>query len=95
MITTWKSPLSADFHFASIGRLIKSKGQVDLIHAFNSMHQKFPNTYLTIYGEGPERRALEKVIFDLDLRDFIFTGKNSASVESIISGPLFCFTLPV
>jgi len=72
-IKAWREPASNErFHFISIGRLYKQKAQDDLIHAFNRFHQQYPQSCLTILGEGPERTYLEQLIKELDLSSVVF-----------------------
>lgn len=64
--------ISGPAKFISCARLAKIK-QIDLmIEAFALIHSKYPDSQLTIYGEGPERKALESLIKNLDLTESIF-----------------------
>jgi glycosyltransferase involved in cell wall biosynthesis len=94
IITLWKQPADESiFHFASVGRLYPAKAQHDLICAFNIVHQKFPKTDLTIYGEGPERENLEQLILDYDLGDVIFLpGRKVLAWKQLYTA--HCFILP-
>lgn len=49
------------------GRLVPDKGFDDLIEAFSSVSQSAPDAELWIFGEGPERAALEALIGQLGL----------------------------
>lgn len=51
----------------SVGRLMPQKNQKMLLDAFVRLHQQHPDYTLTIYGEGPERQALEEQIAHLGL----------------------------
>lgn len=64
---------SKDFVF--VGRLVSDKGCVLLIDAFYELSRKNIETNLTIIGDGPERKNLEKKVSDLGLTDKVeFTG---------------------
>lgn len=43
----------------SVGRLIDGKGMSDVLDVFSQVYKAFPNTCLTILGDGPLREALE------------------------------------
>ncbi|MBW8308954.1 MAG: glycosyltransferase family 4 protein [Candidatus Paracaedibacteraceae bacterium] len=58
-------------HIISVGRLIPSKGFDSLIQAFGKIAHDFPKIHLTLYGEGEERRNLEKLVSELNLKDRI------------------------
>lgn len=60
------------FSFVSIGRLHKVKDHKTLIKAFNIFIDKYPNAILRIYGEGPERGNLEKLVRKLNLNNEVF-----------------------
>ena len=51
----------------SVGRLEKQKNHLLLIKAFYEIKNLIPDFKLIIYGEGSERKNLEKTIRDLDL----------------------------
>lgn len=53
--------------FLNVGRLQKSKGQMDLIHAFKKLLNSHPNSFLLIVGEGSLRNELVQQIGDLHL----------------------------
>lgn len=50
-----------------LGRLTKEKGVYTLINAFNLVHQKYPEVYLTIGGDGKEFEKIQKLIVNLGL----------------------------
>ena len=50
----------------SVARLFPQKRQEVLIKAFAKIAEKYPEWKLIIYGEGPERAKLEKLIASLD-----------------------------
>ena len=51
----------------AVGRLAAVKGYSRLLSAFHRVALRFPDWSLTILGEGPERRALEQQVRELDL----------------------------
>ncbi len=55
-------PASALPLLVSVGRLTAQKGFDLLIESFATLAAKHPDWRLTIYGEGPERGALERLI---------------------------------
>lgn len=61
-----------DFKIASVGRLSYEKNFQLLINAMPLILQKIPNAKLVIYGEGGERKNLEKNIQSLNLSRFVF-----------------------
>lgn len=65
-------PLSNNKVFLNVGRLIKSKGQLDLIEAFKKFLEKNPANILLLAGEGPLRPQLEKKINKLGLKNKVF-----------------------
>ena len=56
----------------SIGRLTKQKNYPLLINAFKEIIKKYPDLKLIILGEGEDRKKLEKLIQNLDLKSNIF-----------------------
>lgn len=68
------------------GRLSAEKGVDDVIRAM----QRLPNTQLLIAGDGPQREALEKLAWDLGLKNVCFVGHVSgAALERLISDAQF------
>jgi glycosyltransferase involved in cell wall biosynthesis len=70
-----KSKSSNVFRLIYVGRLIPLKGMDLLISAFATLRLEYPNSILTIIGDGPEREKLDAQIKDLDCeRHVIFKG---------------------
>ena len=55
----------------AVGRLVKQKGFDLLIAAFAAVAISIPTWQLVIWGEGPERHALEKLVKDLAMEERI------------------------
>ena len=49
-------------YICAAGRLIPEKGFYNLISAFNEIESHYPDLKLLIFGEGPEKNSLEKLI---------------------------------
>ncbi len=60
------------FVFGTVGRLVSSKGQYDLLQAFHLIHHTIPNSMLIIIGEGPNENKLKQYIHDHNLHKSIF-----------------------
>lgn len=65
--------------FVFLGRLVSDKGADISIRAFHQFLEKNQNDkkkhFLTIIGDGPERKNLERMVDELDIKDrVIFTG---------------------
>lgn len=74
----------------SVGRLAKQKNFSLLIRAFSSFCKEYPDYKLVIYGEGPERKYLEKLVFDLQLEQkVIMPGRNKDVLNEINSAKMF------
>jgi len=56
----------------AIGRLVKVKGHEYLIKAFANIENKYPDTILTIIGDGNEKEILIKLINDLNISHKVF-----------------------
>jgi glycosyltransferase involved in cell wall biosynthesis len=63
--------LGSGKRLTAVGRLVPQKGFDQLIVAFGLIAQKYPDWTLTIWGEGPDRKALEKQRKELGLDDRI------------------------
>lgn len=58
-----------------LGRLVYEKGFHVAVDAFSVIHQRFPESRLTIAGDGPARGDLERQVRDLRLESAVhFTG---------------------
>lgn len=60
-----------DKEIVTVGRLFKQKNHKLLIDAFEIISKKYPDYNLKIYGEGPERKNLEKQIKELGMEDSV------------------------
>jgi GalNAc-alpha-(1->4)-GalNAc-alpha-(1->3)-diNAcBac-PP-undecaprenol alpha-1,4-N-acetyl-D-galactosaminyltransferase len=63
----------------AVGRLNRVKGFDRLIRAFSHLENK--DWKLTIIGEGSERNILEKLIYDLNLEDYISMPGRTKAIE--------------
>jgi phosphatidylinositol alpha-1,6-mannosyltransferase len=52
-----------------VSRLVARKGQDVLVRALPAMRQQVPGTALLLVGDGPHRRAIEKLVAELGLAD--------------------------
>lgn len=69
-----------------LGRLSWEKGFDTAIIAFSLLKKKGFNTHLIIAGDGPERRTLQNLVDQLDLKDSVqFTGEILRDSEVIFS----------
>lgn len=68
----------------SIGRLVKEKGYRNLILSFVKIHEEFPDKKLYIYGDGPEKNDLEKLISENSAEEYIFLPGKTNDVSSIL-----------
>lgn len=74
----------------SVGRLMPQKGHDVLIRAMVEVVREFPNTHLTIIGDGPLRRDLEALINQLGLGSSItLAGFSSNPLPLVKSSDLF------
>jgi glycosyltransferase involved in cell wall biosynthesis len=79
-------------YVVTMGRLTEQKGQWHLIRAFKKVIEKNPNTKLLILGEGELRQKLEKLSWDLGLKDnAVFTGYISNPHNIIKKCDVFAF----
>ena len=74
----------------SLGRLMHQKGFDVLIESINLLKDKYPKLNLTIFGEGPERGKLEKIIYKNKLEKFIsLPGKTHYPYAALAQADLF------
>ncbi len=56
----------------SVGRLVEDKNHIMLIKSFARVHEKYPNLFLKIVGEGQLRETLQRLIRSLEMQDRIY-----------------------
>lgn len=77
----------------SVGKLDGQKNQKMLINAFASIAEDFPDWKLVIYGEGPQREALEFRIKNLELRkQILLPGRCETVIEEMNRAKVFAFS---
>lgn len=83
-------PESIPLRVVSVGRLRPEKNMSLLVKAFSLIAGEFGDATLTIYGEGPERKALEKMICKLNMSGRVFLpGVKPDVLEQIKDAALF------
>ncbi len=79
-----------DNRIVTVGRLFDYKNHALLIRAFSKIKKEFPETTLTIYGDGPFRGETEKLIEQLKVRESVFLpGDVDDVAEKIATAALF------
>lgn len=78
----------------SLGRLDNHQKRMDvLIKAFEVFHQTHPDWHLHIYGSGPDKDLIEKMISEGKLEDcIILKGVSKNSFEDISKAKIFAIT---
>lgn len=77
----------------SVGRLHSQKNQKMMIEAFARISEEFPEWKLVIYGEGPEREALEFRIKNLELRkQILLPGRSENIIDELNKSEIFAFS---
>jgi len=66
-----KATTDHNLHVLFVGRLVARKGVDDLLVAFSNIRTQVPQANLTIVGEGPERRTLERKAADLGVSNSV------------------------
>lgn len=82
---------SGRFRLLCVSRLDRRQKQIDvLIRAFAELGDRFPQWYLSIIGEGPERNGLEALAADLEVDGrVIFQGASQRVFEEYAASNLF------
>lgn len=65
-------PSECNYNFVNMGRLSPEKGQDNLIKAFHTHIQSYPDSRLYILGDGPLRKDLQKIVDSLELQDYVY-----------------------
>lgn len=77
-------------HFVSLGRLSHEKGYDLLLTAFRTLVVRQPKCMLTIWGEGPCRRALEELRENYGLTQHVrFPGQTPDSFSALRTADIF------
>jgi glycosyltransferase involved in cell wall biosynthesis len=79
--------------FLTVGRLIPRKGHADLITAMMKVINMYPDSNLTIAGDGPERRKLEILVEGSELQNHVHFSGDVSKVEELL-GKSSYFILP-
>ncbi len=80
-----------------VGRLTVNKGIFDLPKIWEKVHKDYPEAKLAVIGDGPERKALESQIAELDLEKYItFLGflSEEEKIKAMKNSKLFLFPSP-
>lgn len=81
---------SQSLRIVSVGRLVRHKRQSDLLLAFWSLSDEFPDWTLRLVGDGAERTRLEGSALDLGLGDRVFfTGHSENVAAELEQGAIF------
>jgi glycosyltransferase involved in cell wall biosynthesis len=65
------------------GRLAEVKNYLALVEAWRELHDEFPDWEVLIYGDGPQRRALEGRIAQYGLGDRVRLMGNSTNIDQV------------
>lgn len=79
----------------SVGRLYPQKDQKMMIEAFAKVSERFPDWKLVIFGEGPQRRALETMIQDprFKIQDKVsLPGRSENIIDELKKSKIFCLS---
>ncbi len=77
----------------AMGRLSVDKQFDVLIDVFSEVAQAYPDWHLSIWGDGPERQALEAQVVRLGLQDRVkLPGRTRQAWQSLASGQIFAMT---
>lgn len=77
----------------SVGRLYPQKDQKMMIEAFAKVSERFPDWKLVIFGEGPEREALELLVERLKVKDKVsLPGRSENIIDELKKSNVFCLS---
>jgi glycosyltransferase involved in cell wall biosynthesis len=77
-----------------LGRLIERKGVAILIKAFAKLQEKTKDSVLVIAGEGEERKRLENLCLELNVKNVLFVGYVDENSKSLYYSIADVFVLP-
>ena len=73
-------PIKKEKHIIAVGRLHRQKNFALLINAFKDVNKAYPEYKLLIYGEGEQRKDLDKLIKELNLSEAVLLCGNTRDV---------------
>lgn len=74
----------------AMGRLVPQKGFDILLDAFAPLAREFPGWFVAIWGDGPEKAALEARAVALEIPDRVkFMGRAPRPAEALAAGEIF------
>lgn len=77
----------------SVGRLYPQKDQKTMIEAFAKVSERHPDWKLVIFGEGPEREALESLVERLKIQDKVYLpGRSENIIDELKKSKIFCLS---
>lgn len=86
-------PIEKENRIISVGRLYLQKDQKMMIEAFAKVSEKFPQWSLVIFGEGPEREALELLVERLKVKDKVsLPGRSENIIDELNKSKVFCLS---
>lgn len=83
-LRAWLNLGENEFVFLNVGRLVESKGQLDLIKVMPSIVAVYPETRLLIAGEGPFRHVLENAISESGMEVHVSLLGNRMDVPALL-----------
>lgn len=75
----------ANSYWVAIGRLTEQKNYPMMFSAFAAVHADFPDERLRIYGEGPMRSDLQRMVDDLGLSDCVVLCGRTSDVPAVLA----------
>lgn len=82
-----------DYLVGTVGRLHPVKGHINLVDAWQKVHESYPNAALVFAGDGKERDRLEKSVHNLNIEKSVFFLGARDDVPEILN-MLDLFVLP-
>ena len=77
----------------SVGTLAWEKNQASMIQVLAKVRQSYSNVVLVLVGDGPERRKLENLTYDLDMTDAVkFLGLRNDVPKLLTASDIFLLT---
>lgn len=73
-----------------VGRFFEAKNHRNLIYAFVDAHARFPEIHLKLYGDGPLRNDMEKLVSELQAEKYIhFMGLTNDIYSAMSESDIF------